>query len=172
MRVGTYPDQDLSSARAEIETCIKQAAHKDAFLRNMAPEITWNGFQAEGYVLKGAEEPLKVLDGAHRSVFGQALTSVAIFLCVVCSTFWLADQRVAELGAIDSALLADELPIGAFTDKGNTKTLVTGAPVRHTGRTLLDRRLLTGRDLSRAIILMAVLGRCRALNPHAPSELD
>jgi hypothetical protein len=56
--------------------------------------------------------------------------------------------------------------------RGNTKTLVTGAPVRHTGRTLLDRRLLTGRDLSRAIILMAVLGRCRALNPHAPSELD
>jgi acetylornithine deacetylase len=77
MRVGTYPDQDLASARAEIETCVKQAAHKDAFLRNMAPEITWNGFQAEGYVLKGAEEPLKVLDGAHRSIFGKALVPVA-----------------------------------------------------------------------------------------------
>jgi len=50
--------------------------------------------------------------------FKQALTSVALLLCVVFSTFWLADQRVAELGAIDSALLADELPIGAFTDKG------------------------------------------------------
>ncbi len=48
----------------------------------------------------------------------QTLTSVALFLCVVFSTFWLADHRVAELGAIDSALLADELPIGAFTDKG------------------------------------------------------
>jgi acetylornithine deacetylase len=77
MRVGTYPEQDLASARAEIETCIKQAAHKDAFLRNMAPEITWNGFQAEGYVLKGAEEPLKVLDSAHRSIFGEALVPVA-----------------------------------------------------------------------------------------------
>ena len=50
--------------------------------------------------------------------FKQALASIAIFISVVCSTFWLADQRVAELGAIDSALLADELPIGAFTDKG------------------------------------------------------
>lgn len=77
MRVGTYPDQDLASARAEIEACIKQAADQDAFLRNMAPEIVWNGFQAEGYVLQGAEEPLKVLDGAHRAVFGQALAPVA-----------------------------------------------------------------------------------------------
>ncbi len=55
------------------------------------------------------------LDGLRSK---QVLTSIALFLCVVFSTFWLADQRVAELGAIDSALLADELPIGAFTDKG------------------------------------------------------
>jgi acetylornithine deacetylase len=73
MRVGLFPDQDLATARREIEACIKQAADKDPFLRNMAPEISYNGFQAEGYVLSGADEPLRVLDGAHRSIFGEAL---------------------------------------------------------------------------------------------------
>ena len=48
----------------------------------------------------------------------QAVTALVLLLCIVCSTFWIADERVTELGAIDSALLADELPIGAFTDKG------------------------------------------------------
>ena len=48
----------------------------------------------------------------------QVLAGVALLLCVVFSAFWMADQRVSELGDIDSALLADDLPIGAFTDKG------------------------------------------------------
>ena len=48
----------------------------------------------------------------------QLLTSLALLLIVAFSALWIADQRVAELGDIDSALLADDLPIGAFTDKG------------------------------------------------------
>lgn len=48
----------------------------------------------------------------------QLLTALCLLLCVVFSAFWAADQRVTELGAIDSALLSDDLPIGAFTDKG------------------------------------------------------
>ncbi|WP_301100356.1 DUF3619 family protein [Propionivibrio sp.] len=48
----------------------------------------------------------------------QLFTALALLVCVVFSAFWVADQRVTELGAIDSALLADELPIKAFTDKG------------------------------------------------------
>ena len=43
----------------------------------MAPEITYNGFQAEGYVLSGAQEPLRVLDSAHRTIFGEGLKPVA-----------------------------------------------------------------------------------------------
>ena len=33
-------------------------------------------------------------------------------------TYWHADRSIAEMGALDSALLADDLPIGALTDKG------------------------------------------------------
>ncbi len=50
--------------------------------------------------------------------FKQILVSLVLLLCVVTGVFWMADSRIAELSAIDSALLADELPIGAFTDKG------------------------------------------------------
>lgn len=46
------------------------------------------------------------------------LAALALLIGVVFSAFWVADERVAELGALDSALLADELPISAFTDKG------------------------------------------------------
>lgn len=48
----------------------------------------------------------------------QLLIAITLLLGVALSTLWIADQRVSELGDIDSALLADELPIGAFTDKG------------------------------------------------------
>jgi len=48
----------------------------------------------------------------------QLFTALALLICVVFSAFWIADQRVTELGAIDSALLTDDLPISAFTDKG------------------------------------------------------
>lgn len=48
----------------------------------------------------------------------QALAAVILLLGVVSTTYWVADQRVTELSALDSALLADDLPMGAFTDKG------------------------------------------------------
>jgi hypothetical protein len=50
--------------------------------------------------------------------FSQTLAAIALLLCALYSTFWIADQHVQELGNIDSAILSDELPIGAFTDKG------------------------------------------------------
>jgi len=57
----------------------------------------------------------------------QIVLSLALVASVVCSTFWLADQRVKELGAIDSALLANDLPLAAFTDKGFDTWLKRGS---------------------------------------------
>ena len=48
----------------------------------------------------------------------QILAALALLACVLYSTYWVADQNVQELEIIDSAILSDELPIGAFTDKG------------------------------------------------------
>lgn len=50
--------------------------------------------------------------------FKQILATLALLLCVVFSSFWMADQRINEQSDVDSALLADDLPIGAYTDKG------------------------------------------------------
>ena len=50
--------------------------------------------------------------------YTQAVLAVIILLGVLFSSSWVTDQRAQELGDIDSAILSDELPIGAFTDKG------------------------------------------------------
>ena len=60
--------------------------------------------------------------------FKQALTAIVLLLGVITTTYWVADQRVTELGALDSALLADDLPIGAFTDKGFAAWLKSSSP--------------------------------------------
>ncbi len=73
VRVATYPGQDLGDARREIEATLRDAARAIPFLANSPPEIHWNGFQAEGYVLQGAAEAEATLDAAHRAVFGADL---------------------------------------------------------------------------------------------------
>ena len=50
--------------------------------------------------------------------FNQILAALALLSCVLYSTYWVGDRNVQELEIIDSAILSDELPIGAFTDKG------------------------------------------------------
>lgn len=57
----------------------------------------------------------------------QVIAGLILLLGLVFSAFWMADQRVNELGAFDSALLADDLPIGAFTDKGFDTWLKRGS---------------------------------------------
>jgi hypothetical protein len=58
----------------------------------------------------------------------QLFTALALFIGVISSVYWLADQRATELGAIDSALLTDELPISAFTDQGFDAWLKRASP--------------------------------------------
>lgn len=48
----------------------------------------------------------------------QVLAALALALSLAFYTYWDAERSVAELEAIDSALLSDDLPITAFTDKG------------------------------------------------------
>ena len=50
--------------------------------------------------------------------FRQTLSALALVVGLGIAAYWTADQRISELGAIDSALLTDEIPVRAFTDKG------------------------------------------------------
>lgn len=70
-RMGVLPGQDLAEARREIEACVASAARRHPFLGNNPPEIVWNGFLAEGYVLDESARPaLETLAAAARDVRG------------------------------------------------------------------------------------------------------
>ncbi|WP_170285873.1 DUF3619 family protein [Propionivibrio limicola] len=88
--------QRLAAAREHALACQKVSVHQQIF-------ATAGGF------------------GRLHSNFSaakQTAIAVVFLLIAVLSTFLIADRRVSELGDIDSALLADELPVSAFTDKG------------------------------------------------------
>lgn len=55
------------------------------------------------------------LDHLHIKQF---VVAAGLLACVAFFTAWQADQQVSELEAIDSVLLADDLPIAALTDNG------------------------------------------------------
>lgn len=50
--------------------------------------------------------------------FRQVLLALAVVFGIASYTYWYADQSISEIEAIDSALLSDDLPIAAFTDRG------------------------------------------------------
>ncbi len=112
----------------EQHLAYKVRQHLNLGLHELSPEITDRLAAARQQALACQKQTvsLSVLAAAGSFVqhhfdnlrFKQLITALVLLLCVVFSTFWIADERVTELGAIDSALLADDLPIGAFTDKG------------------------------------------------------
>jgi acetylornithine deacetylase len=57
VRVAIFPGQPIMEAKREIEQAILAASRRDPFLHNNPPEIVYNGFEAEGYVLENAEAP-------------------------------------------------------------------------------------------------------------------
>ena len=70
-RMGVLPGQDLDAAKAEIMACVAAASRDHPFLSNSPPEVIWNGFQAEGYVLDETADPaLAVMQQAYGAVFG------------------------------------------------------------------------------------------------------
>ncbi len=77
VRVAIFPGQEIADAKREIEETIRAASRRNVFLQNNPPEIVYNGFEAEGYILKDAEEPVGILAEAHRSVCGEVLKETA-----------------------------------------------------------------------------------------------
>lgn len=57
----------------------------------------------------------------------RVLLALLLALGVATYTYWSADESIAEIEAIDSALLADDLPIAAYTDRGFAAWLKSSA---------------------------------------------
>jgi acetylornithine deacetylase len=78
MRISFYPGQSLDSVRSAVERTVREAARDDGFLANNPPEVVYHGFQAEPYILEGADAPRAVLEKTHQLAFGEKLESRAI----------------------------------------------------------------------------------------------
>lgn len=78
MRIAFYPGMDLTQVREAVEHTVREAARGQPFLANHPPEVRYHGFQAEGYLLHGAEQARAVLDASHRRVTGKALVDRAV----------------------------------------------------------------------------------------------
>lgn len=71
VRISVFPGQNMKDARNEIEDTIRAAAAANRFLANNPPEVVFDGFQAEGYVLAEGSEAEATLRVAHREVYGK-----------------------------------------------------------------------------------------------------
>ena len=76
-RIAILPGTGAGEARREVEECISSFALKDPFLSNNPPQITFNGFTAEGYVLEPGSDAEDVLSRAHETVMGRPMQPAA-----------------------------------------------------------------------------------------------
>jgi acetylornithine deacetylase len=74
-RIGLYPGIDAAQAAKEIADRVAGFARADGFMANNPPEVTFNGFHAEGYVQAPGTEAEAVLGRAHAASTGAALRS-------------------------------------------------------------------------------------------------
>jgi len=83
VRMGMFPGQDLEQAKQDIVDTVMAAAQSNAFLRDNPPQVKFEGFQAEGYVLADDHSPNALqavadLEQAHRQVNGEELAKKPI----------------------------------------------------------------------------------------------
>ncbi|MAP13960.1 ArgE/DapE family deacylase [uncultured Sulfitobacter sp.] len=74
-RVSIYPGRSAEDAAREITERVKVFAQTDSFLSNNPPEVVFNGFHAEGYVLEPGSDAEAVLERAHEDAIGAPLQS-------------------------------------------------------------------------------------------------
>ncbi len=72
-RIAIYPGTRAQDAAKEIEAHVAAFARGDRYLANNPPQVTFNGFMAEGYVLEPGSEAEAVLARAHRAATGEEL---------------------------------------------------------------------------------------------------
>ncbi len=72
-RIAVLPGLSLEEFRQEIIAVIAEATASDPFLASNPPQITWNGFQAEHYVLEPGTEFEATIRSAHEAITGRPL---------------------------------------------------------------------------------------------------
>ncbi|MEZ5844671.1 MAG: ArgE/DapE family deacylase [Hyphomicrobiaceae bacterium] len=74
-RIAIYPGVAAADAAREIQDTVTRFARTDPYLANNPPQVSFNGFFAEGYVLTPDSDAEAVLGRAHRTATGRELES-------------------------------------------------------------------------------------------------
>lgn len=74
-RIATYPGVAAEDAAREIEAAVAAFARSDPYLSNTPPQVTFNGFFVEGYVLEPGSAAEQALAWAHQAATGAPLQS-------------------------------------------------------------------------------------------------
>lgn len=74
-RIAMYPGMSAQEMSRRIEACVSRFSRQDRFLANNPPQVSFNGFWAEGYVLQPGSEAEAVLGRAHEAAIGAKLQS-------------------------------------------------------------------------------------------------
>jgi acetylornithine deacetylase len=69
-RIAVLPGMTLAAFREELTGVVMAAARADPFLAQNPPEIIWNGFQADDYVLEPNSAFEETVRAAHRRIAG------------------------------------------------------------------------------------------------------
>lgn len=77
VRVGFYPDMELSEVRQTIEAQIHKAVAQAPELKGAEVEIEYRGFQAEGCVMDPEDPMMLLLGDSHRAVTGKRVETMA-----------------------------------------------------------------------------------------------
>lgn len=75
VRTALYPGEDAKEIAGGIETFLRKASSTHAFLGNNPPEIEFNGFMADGWVLEEGSDAEKTLVRAHKTATSKDLQS-------------------------------------------------------------------------------------------------
>ena len=65
-RIAVLPGMPLAAFREELTGVVMAAARQDPFLAENPPQVIWNGFQADDYVLEPGSEFENAVRAAHR----------------------------------------------------------------------------------------------------------
>lgn len=74
-RLSIYPGVSAEVAAKQVTDLITAFSRQDSFLANSPPEVVFNGFFAEGYVLEKGSDAETVLEDAHQTAFARPLES-------------------------------------------------------------------------------------------------
>ena len=77
-RIAVMPGMTLAAFREELTGVIMAAARQDPFLATSPPEVIWNGFQADPYVLEPGGDFEKTVRAVHKDITGKEADEVIL----------------------------------------------------------------------------------------------